>query len=114
MALTVITIMNTKKRVLSLAFATSLSCALYIGLAYSRVDDVALGASRDWPFPDQWIIRWERSLDEAHVVPLDVVKIEGEFPRIESHLMLATNLFSLISIVLFICAWNPQREKWLE
>ncbi len=62
---------------------------LLAGWFYARIDRVAIGSTRGFPYPDGIIARWERALDAAHPIASDSLKIEGEFPRIELHLTIA-------------------------
>ena len=42
---------------------------------------------RPWPYPDDWLLRWEQRLNKARPMPPGTIKVEGEFPTIEETLV---------------------------
>jgi hypothetical protein len=68
-------------------FVVGLLVTSYLCWAHSRIRSVALVSERHtWPYPDQWLIRWEQRLDAAHPAAPGTFKIEGELPRMELYL----------------------------
>jgi hypothetical protein len=41
---------------------------------------------RPWPYPDEWLLRYERRLNAADPAPPGTVKLEGEIETVREHL----------------------------
>ena len=82
----------------------------YLGWARYRTTDAFFMTHptpwpRSWPYPDQWLCGWERSLDAAHPLPTDppAIKLRGEWTRVYVHLsgwMIATGAVFAAGLVL--------------
>ena len=73
-------------------FVIGFLAASYLGWASHRVSESVLFREdgktwpRPWPYPDQWLFRWEQQLDAAHPAAPGTIKMEGELPRIRLYL----------------------------
>ncbi|WP_269541777.1 hypothetical protein [Cerasicoccus fimbriatus] len=78
--------MKNGKMVLRIAGLLLLFVAAYLFWAHLRIEYVIFGSDKSWPYPDAWIVEWEKNLNEKHPAPEDSIKMEGEIPRIEIYL----------------------------
>jgi hypothetical protein len=72
------------------------------------------GWPRPWPYPDAWLLRWERALDAADPAPPGHIKIHGELDQLRALVWFYAACGGLASAVgLAMAAW-PRRSKPAE
>ena len=82
----------------------------YLGWAFHRVDVIAFVSERhSWPYPDDWLVRWERYLDAAHPAPPGAVKLEGEIDRVRFYLVVWIVVSASIALGSF--AWLMAKKR---
>jgi len=68
---------------------------------------------RPWPYPDRWLISWERRLEAEHPLPPGGrgVKIEGEWPRVYGNLSLGMGASAGVAVAGFVLLYLKQRSQ---
>jgi hypothetical protein len=87
--------------------------ATYLGFAFARISNTALAEDnqwpRPWPYPDQWLLRWNDQLDAEYPAPPGTLKIHGEIPRMRFRLLVGFSAFFLAGGV---CLARPVLYLW--
>jgi hypothetical protein len=72
------------------------------------------GWPRPWPYPDEWLLRWERDLDAAEPAPPGHIKFHGELDQLRRLVRLYAECGGLVFAAgLAVAAW-PRRRKQAE
>jgi len=81
----------------------------YFGWCDHRLSYPVLGGPgwpRPWPYPDEWLLRWERALNEADPAPPGHIKFHGELDRLRALVRLSAECCGLASAAgLAVAVW---------
>lgn len=69
------------------------------------------GWPRPWPYPDEWLLRWERDLDAAEPAPPGHVKFHGELDQLRRLVRLYAECGGVASVVGVIITIWPRRRR---
>jgi hypothetical protein len=99
------------QRLALILFIIGFLATSYLFWAHQRIPNVVFAKMKPWPYPDEWLLQWERQLDAAHPTPPGTIKIEGEIPRMEMYLNGGTYFFGTLTLSCFVWILISSRRR---
>ena len=92
--------------------------AAYLEWARHRLSGEVLTKDRQlprpWPYPDNWLWRWEQRINIANPAPPGTLKFEGEIETVRERLANWVNL-SMVAIALGLVPWLLWfHRQWID
>jgi len=102
---------------INLIGVASAIAAGYLGWSLYRISpnvimDVAMGESqwpRPWPYPDEWLARWNEQLDAQYPAQPGHIKLHAELPRMR---WILGRWFALAVMTTWACMTTTTIVRW--